>query len=476
MKGVEQLDLLDAANTIVLARSDAGALESPGRRAAVSGRGSGRSAWVQAEVRPSAVRVCSRAVRRDRTRLRNFGLRQVGTSNEDSGTSEPRNRAVALVLFLAARSGAAPARRHRVQRWVCSETVGPPAIALDQSDGKAAIVVSSVPAAGSREAARADMTREQWTEVLRVSVGEGQPAMLRRLRRRRRHACASRRCFRSIPGRQYHVVCSSQRRTASSRHGRACRRRPAVRRPWSRRSIRSSDVVPENQLRLYIHFSAPMGLKGGLDYITLVDEKGATVDRSVSAARHRVLERRSHALHGVLRSGPAEARHPAEPADGPLARARPTLHARRRSRVARRPRAAAQGIVPREFRVGPADERPLDITSWRVAPPAAGTRDPLVVTFPEALDHGLLLRALGVARDGQALAGRDRDRARTRRVGASRRGTPWRAGSYQLVAFGMLEDLAGNRIGRAFEVDQFDRADRSPEPERTAIDFRVAVR
>ena len=27
----------------------------------------------------------------------------------------------------------------------------------------------------------------------------------------------------------------------------------------------SADVVPENQLRLYVHFSAPMGLKGGLD-------------------------------------------------------------------------------------------------------------------------------------------------------------------------------------------------------------------
>jgi hypothetical protein len=37
----------------------------------------------------------------------------------------------------------------------------------------------------------------------------------------------------------------------------------------------------------------------------------------------------------------------------------------------------------------------------------------------------------------------------------------------------MLEDLAGNRIGRAFEVDQFDRSDRSPEPERTAIPFMV---
>jgi hypothetical protein len=113
--------------------------------------------------------------------------------------------------------------------------------------------------------------------------------------------------------------------------------------------------------------------------------------------------------------------------------------------------------------------------AWRVAPPASGTREPLVVTFPEALDHGLLLRALGVWKDGKALDGEiaiaDRE-TRWRFTPAE----PWRGGEYQLMAFGMLEDLAGNRIGRAFEVDQFDRSDRSAEPERTALSFVIGQR
>jgi hypothetical protein len=37
----------------------------------------------------------------------------------------------------------------------------------------------------------------------------------------------------------------------------------------------------------------------------------------------------------------------------------------------------------------------------------------------------------------------------------------------------MLEDLAGNRIGRAFEVDKFERSDSSAEPEKTMIPFAV---
>jgi hypothetical protein len=39
----------------------------------------------------------------------------------------------------------------------------------------------------------------------------------------------------------------------------------------------SADTVPENQLRLYVHFSAPMGRRGGLDYIRLLDAAGQEV-------------------------------------------------------------------------------------------------------------------------------------------------------------------------------------------------------
>jgi hypothetical protein len=129
----------------------------------------------------------------------------------------------------------------------------------------------------------------------------------------------------------------------------------------------------------------------------------------------------------------------------------------------------------REFRVGPADERPLTTSAWKVAAPAAGTRDSLAVTFPTPLDHGLLHRALGVARDGSPLPGEIAiEPGETRWLFTPR--DPWREGAHQLVALSFLEDLAGNRIGRAFEVDQFERTDSSPEPERITREFRVAGR
>lgn len=94
----------------------------------------------------------------------------------------------------------------------------------------------------------------------------------------------------------------------------------------------------------------------------------------------------------------------------------------------------------------------------------------------EPLDHGLLLRALGVTSgDGRFLGGEVRvDEAEQRWTFIPR--VPWRQDAYHLTALAMLEDLAGNRIGRAFEVDQFDRADRPTEAERTSLPFTIASR
>ena len=47
----------------------------------------------------------------------------------------------------------------------------------------------------------------------------------------------------------------------------------------------------------------------------------------------------------------------------------------------------------------------------------------------------------------------------------------WRAGQYHLLALDTLEDVAGNQIGRAFEVDNFDTVDKSPNPQSITIPF-----
>jgi hypothetical protein len=126
----------------------------------------------------------------------------------------------------------------------------------------------------------------------------------------------------------------------------------------------------------------------------------------------------------------------------------------------------------RTFRAGPADTQPLDTAKWRIDGPPAGGRTPLVVTFPEPVDHGLLFRALGVRSAGQPLDGDVTVEASETRWTFTPRDA-WRAGTYDLLALSILEDRAGNQIGRAFEVDNFETVDKGPDPRTMTLPFQV---
>ena len=231
--------------------------------------------------------------------------------------------------------------------------------------------------------------------------------------------------------------------------------------------------VPENHLRLYIVFSAPMGLGSGSPHVRLLDEHGQPVADAflplevdlwnADRTRYTVLYDPGRVKRGI---------RPNAELGRPLAADRRyTLVIDERWRDA-----AGQPLVApfrREYRVGPPRERALDPGAWRLDPPAPATRDPLAVRFPVPLDYGLLQSALRVATgDGRPLAGAIRVEEGEARWTFTPR-APWRPGDYQLVAAATLEDAAGNRIGRPFEVDAVDP--RGNERARGAVvPFRIS--
>ena len=234
----------------------------------------------------------------------------------------------------------------------------------------------------------------------------------------------------------------------------------------------SGDVLPANLLRIYLRFSAPMGLRGGFDHIRLLDDRGAEVvdpflpiesdywndDRT----RYTVFFDPGRVKRGILPN--REMGRALEPG-------------RRYTLVVASAWSDGQGLpLAKEFRheftVRPPQEAPLRTQDWTIGPAAAGTRDPLSVQFPAPLDYGLMQRAIGVWRGGESVPGTIKiEPGETRWLFEPR--DPWPAGDYQLVALSILEDVAGNRIGRAFEVDEFERTDRRPEPERFTIPFTI---
>ena len=236
----------------------------------------------------------------------------------------------------------------------------------------------------------------------------------------------------------------------------------------------SGDSVPANQLKLYIEFSAPMSDVDGLEYIRLVDGGGSKVDAPFLPLGEEFWDH-DYRRYTVF-FDPGRVKQGIRPNEE---LGRPLQAGETYTLVVDPAWPDAEGTplaseYRRTFTVGAPDETPLDLETWRLRVPPAGTTSRLVVSFPEPLDHGLLTRGLGLEDENGSVAGAvEISNWETR--WSFTPAEPWRSGAYSLVALSILEDLAGNRVGVPFEIDVFERVDEpsTDEPDTHRIPFEI---
>jgi hypothetical protein len=222
----------------------------------------------------------------------------------------------------------------------------------------------------------------------------------------------------------------------------------------------STNVLPENQLKFYIHFSASMSQGDAFEHIALLDGSGARIEQPPFLIRGGELWDREFRRF-TLFFDPGRVKRDL----GPSMEFGPALQEGKRYTlvVDSSWKDAESNPLKQEFRktftVGPPDRKPLDLDAWKITRPRSGTRDPVVVEFPEPMDHAILLRELDVlASTGTIITGPvvlDRDETRWQLTPTS----PWKKGNYILQVGTVTADLAGNMVGRAFEVDLFEKVD-----------------
>jgi hypothetical protein len=238
----------------------------------------------------------------------------------------------------------------------------------------------------------------------------------------------------------------------------------------------SRDALPENQLKFYLHFSAPMSRGEAYRRVRLLDERDKEVDLPFLELDQELWDGANRRF--TLFFDPGRIKRGLKPRE----EAGPSLEeGKRYTLVIDRAWADAAGEPLKEsyrkaFRVLAPDDTPPDPKTWKLQAPAAGSRAPLVVTFPESLDHGLLQHSLWVIdAAGRKVPGTVSVTAEETRW-ALAPDKAWPAGKYQLVADTRLEDLAGNSVGRPFEVDVFRQVQREIKSETVKLPFEVKAR
>jgi len=234
----------------------------------------------------------------------------------------------------------------------------------------------------------------------------------------------------------------------------------------------SAGVLPENLLKFYLHFSAPMSRGNIYEHIRLLDDAGKPVELPFLEIDEELWSPDRTRL--TLFIDPGRIKRGVKPLEeiGPA-----LVEGRNFTLVIARDWKDGAGTPLKEqfrkaFRVGPQDRTPPDPSKWGLEPPRADSRDPLIVSFNKPMDHALALRMIRVTAGGSDIAGEPQlSHFEQRWTFVPDR--PWKPGLHKLVVQTLIEDLAGNNIGKPFEVDMFDRVERRLTTANVSREFEV---
>ena len=233
----------------------------------------------------------------------------------------------------------------------------------------------------------------------------------------------------------------------------------------------SGDVLPSNQLRLYIYFSAPMSRGEAAARIHILDDKGKPLP-GVLLPGEELWDPNFRRLTMTFDPGRIKRGLTSNEAMGP-----PITEGKHYTLVIDRDWKDARGAqmveaFRKSFRGGPAQRTSPDPKQWKVTAPKAGTSEALTVNFPAPMNYPLLQRMLQVSGARGTVSGAvniDKDETEWRLTPQE----PWKPGDYKLAVDTGLEDLAGNSIGQPFDIDVFDHVTEHITSKTISLPFTV---
>jgi hypothetical protein len=234
----------------------------------------------------------------------------------------------------------------------------------------------------------------------------------------------------------------------------------------------SAEVLPENLLKFYIHFSAPMSRGEAYKRIHLMHQGVEVQDPflelgeelwDVEQTRFTLFIHPGRIKHGVK---------PREDSGLPMTEGKEySLEIDQAWLGADRQALSAKHV--KKFRVAAADEDQPNPTNWKIGTPPANTRTPVTLTFNEPLDHAMLNRVLQV-RDpaGEVIAGKV-SVTEHETIWSFEPTVAWKRSEYAIEVATNLEDLTGNSIARPFETKMQVEGEEASAAPLIAIEFAV---
>lgn len=233
----------------------------------------------------------------------------------------------------------------------------------------------------------------------------------------------------------------------------------------------TQDTVPENLLKIYLHFSKPMREGVSAQHITVIKNNTDTLQGTFLDLQPELWNEDRTMLTLWLDPGRIKRDLIPNKISGT-----PLQNGNHYTLIIADRWTDTQGLsltkpFKKEFTAATRDSESPDPKSWTLNKPVSPT-DPLVVIFNSPLDYSLMMSTLLVHDGNTSIAGRWEPGAKEKSIKFIP-GENWIAGNYTLRIETRLEDLAGNNINRLFDRTIKHAGDTVSAVEIISIPFTV---
>lgn len=235
----------------------------------------------------------------------------------------------------------------------------------------------------------------------------------------------------------------------------------------------STDTVPANLLKIYLHFSEPMREGQVYDRVHVLDAGGNQLQEPFVRLQPELWDETRCRITLWLDPG----------------RVKRALGSRETYGAVLEPGVHIQIAVDSTWKnadgypliqstskqvyISPADREHPHLHNWDLSVPAAGTQAALQIAFGESMDQALAMRSIEVVTaEHERIEG-------TISLGADENSwqliphNTWQAGTYQIRVASILEDLAGNNLNRLFDRDLSVDSEAPSEQEFYSMEFEI---
>jgi len=229
----------------------------------------------------------------------------------------------------------------------------------------------------------------------------------------------------------------------------------------------SADTVPENLLKIYLRFSAPMREGEALKHIALLDSHNDTVPGVFLDLQPELWNKERTVLTVWLDPGRIKRDLiPNQQMGNPLRQGKQyTLAVSGKWKDVQG--LPLQKAYSKNFFVGGRDSQSPQPGTWVLSLPAAETKESLKGDSNEPLDYFLLLETVSIVDEKENKVTGDIKVHENETGFEFLPAQPWKPGRYKLRIASYLEDLAGNNLQRLFDREI------SKQPEKKEEQFFV---